>query len=381
MNPTSLSAWPDGWHILCTRPDNLGDVLMTTPAFRALKESFPTCHLTLLTSSIGAAVAQLIPDIDDIITFDVPWVKSDGQAGDPSALVAMADQLRQYHFDAAIIFTVQSQNPLPMAMLCYLAHIPRVLGYCRENPYHLLTDWVPDPEVLVATRHEVDRQLNLVNAIGATTTDNRLRLAVPSGSQEAAHQTVAKSGIDLNRPWLLLHPGVSEEKRRFPADAFAQVARQLIQDNVQVILTGSRSEWSYAELIREWVGAGAYNLAGQLALPEFCGLIDQAPLLIANNTGPVHIAAAVNTPVVVVYAKTNPQHTPWRVANRVLYMDVAAHLRSRNVLLQQFPEPAQPHATPERIVHAVKSLLNSDKNQWSVDDQVLDHTEPSTITY
>ena len=366
MNPTSLPVWPNGWRILCTRPDNLGDVLMTTPAFRALKESFPNCRLTLLTSSVGTAVARLIPDIDDIITFDVPWVKSDGQAGDPSGLVAMADQLRQHRFDAAIVFTVQSQNPLPMAMLCYLAQIPRVLGYCRENPYHLITDWIPDPEVLVATRHEVIRQLGLVNAIGATTTDDRLRLELPSGSREAARQTVAEAGIDPDRPWLLLHPGVSEEKRRYPADAVAQVARQLIrEDGVQIILTGSRSEWAYVETIRNWTGVGAYNLAGQLALPEFCGLIQQAPLLLSNNTGPVHIAAAVNTPVVVIYAKTNPQHTPWKVASRVLYMEVAEHLRSRNVLLQQFPEPAQPQATPERIVRAVRSLLDSAENKKS----------------
>ena len=357
MNKTSVETWPDGWRILCARPDNLGDVLMTTPAFRALKESFPTCQLTLLTSPAGAAVARLIPDFDEIIPFDVPWVKSDGQAPDPSCLTAMADQLRQRQFDAAIVFTVQSQNPLPMAMLCYLAGIPHVLGYCRENPYQLLTNWIPDPEVLVATRHEVTRQLDLVRAIGATTTNERLSLSLPPGTYETARQKLTRAGVELDRPWLLLHPGVSEEKRRYPAEQFAEVAQRLIlDDDVQIILTGSRSEWTYVEKLRERVGTGAYNVAGQMDLPVFCGLIAQAPLLLANNTGPVHIAAAVGTPVVVAYAKTNPQHTPWMVPNRVLYMEVAGHLRSRNVLLQQFPEPAEPKATPDRIVGAIKKL-------------------------
>lgn len=91
---------------------------MTTPAFRALKESFPACHLTLLTSSVGQSIARLIPEIDDVISFDVPWVKTDASTPDPSGLLAMANQLRQGRFDAAIVFTVQSQNPLPMAMLC-----------------------------------------------------------------------------------------------------------------------------------------------------------------------------------------------------------------------------------------------------------------------
>ncbi|MDB5243179.1 MAG: glycosyl transferase family protein, partial [Spirosoma sp.] len=68
--------WTDGWRIVCVRPDNLGDVLMTTPAFRALKETFPACHLTLVTSSAGATVAPMIPELDDTMVFDEPWVAS-----------------------------------------------------------------------------------------------------------------------------------------------------------------------------------------------------------------------------------------------------------------------------------------------------------------
>jgi len=375
MNQISFEPWPDGWRILCTRPDNLGDVLMTTPAFRALKESFPTCQLTLLTSSAGAAVARLIPEIDEIIIFDVPWVKASCQAADPSALIDMADQLRQRQFDAAIVFTVQSQNPLPMAMLCYLAGISHVLGYCRENPYQLLTNWLPDPEVLVATRHEVTRQLNLVNAIGANTMNKRLSLTLPLGVREAARQTLTGTGVDLHQPWLLLHPGVTEEKRRYPPEQFAELARRLIaNDNIQIVLTGNQSEWAYAELIREQIGTGAFNVAGQFDLPLFCALIAEAPLLVANNTGPVHIAAAVSTPVVVAYAKTNPQHTPWMVSNRVLYMEVAEPLRSRNVLLQQFPEPAEPRATPESLLEAIEKLRKETAGRWMTESQ------PATIS-
>ena len=165
--------WRDGLRILCIRLDDLGDVLMTTPAFRALKTTWPNCQLTLLTSSAGAAVADYIPEVDDIIPFDVPWVNGDAEAR--SKLIPMAAQLQAYAFDAAIIFTVQSQNPLPAALLCYLADIPRVLGHCRENPYQLLTDWVPDKEVLMATRHEVERQLDLVQTIGCQTTGGRTK--------------------------------------------------------------------------------------------------------------------------------------------------------------------------------------------------------------
>ncbi len=350
--------WNDGLRILCVRLDNFGDVLMTTPALRALKQTWANSRLTLLTSSAGAAVIPLIPEVDDVISFDVPWVSSD-KAQNPAAVLQMAETLRQRAFDAAIVFTVQSQNPLPAAMLCYLAGIPRVLGYCRENPYHLLTDWVPDAEVLVATRHEVDRQLALVATVGCQTDDSRLSVRLPDGARDWVRQRLRQAGVNPARPWLVLHPGVSEEKRRYPADCFVKAAHRLTDvHDYQIVLTGSASEWAYVDTIRQQIGPDTFNLAGTMNLPALAGLLAEAPVLIANNTGPVHLSAAVGTPVVVTYAKTNPQHTPWRVPSRVLYFDVPPALRSRNVLLQQFPEPAEPTASPDAIVQAVNELAN-----------------------
>lgn len=360
MNDTA-TYWRDGLRILCVRLDNLGDVLMTTPAFRALKATWPGCHLTLLTSSVGAAIGTFISEIDAIIRFDVPWVQ--GGSDDQEILMPMVRQLKSYSFDAAILFTVQSQNPLPAALLCYLAGIPRVLGYCRENPYQLITDWIPDPEVLMATRHEVERQLALVQTIGCQTDDQRLTLRVSSIDQSYAREILAAYGLDKSRPWLVLHPGVSEAKRRYPTEGFSRAALELMRDfDYQIVITGSSSEQALAETIRQQLNGQAINLAGQLALGQFVGLLAEAPLLIANNTGPVHIAAAIGTPVVVLYAKTNPQHTPWQVPHRVLYFDVPASLRSRNVLLQQFPEGVRSDASPEAIVQAVHALTN----EWTL---------------
>jgi len=354
--------WEACQHILCLRPDHMGDVLMTTPAFRALKESLPGRRLTLLTSSAGAGIARFIPEVDNIITFDVPWVSAEsGQ--NREAVNKLVDTLRKRRFGGAIIFNVQSQNPLPTAMVCYLAGINRVLGYCRENPYRLLSDWVPDPEVLHATRHEVVRQLELVESIGCTTHNQRLSLSVPPQAVLQALELLSAAGVQPHQPWLILHPGVSEEKRRYPAEQYVKAARRLIREQgYQVVLTGSQSERSYTDAMCRSLGKGAYNLAGQLSLDVLAGLIAQAPVLIANNTGPVHIASAVGTPVVVLYAMTNPQHTTWMVPNRVLYFDVPARLRSRNALLQRFPGPAEPKASPDAIVRAVEELVGVDSH-------------------
>ncbi len=100
----------------------MGDVLMSQPAMRALKESVQDRKITLLTSSAGASIAPFIPEVDEIIPFDVPWVKT-RETGGEQRLLALASSLRSRQFDAAVIFTVYSQNPLPAAMLCYLAGI------------------------------------------------------------------------------------------------------------------------------------------------------------------------------------------------------------------------------------------------------------------
>ena len=321
-------AWRNYKNILCIRLDNMGDVLMSQPAMRALKHSGSDRQITLLTSSTGAAIAPFIPEVGAIIPFDVPWVKTDEINGEQQ-LLALADELRSRWFDAAVIFTSYSQNPLPAAMLCYQAGIKAVLGYCRENPYRLISDWVPDREPLDYIVHEVQRQLQLVETVGAATSDTNLSLRVPDESRQTIRTRLAALGVGKDRPWLVLHAGVSEEKRRYPPDKYISACRSLIGQGYKVVLTGSSSEQGYVNNIARQLRNVAANLAGELSISELIALIAAAPVLISNNTGPVHIAAAVGTPVVVLYAKTNPQHTPWKVLNRVLYFEsLAPQIRS-----------------------------------------------------
>jgi hypothetical protein len=180
MNPDSTERWQRARRVLCVRLDQLGDVLMTTPAIRALKESGPGRRITLLTSPGGAAVARLVPEVDEVLVYASPWMKATAPREDPGPDFEMIERVRAGSFDAAAIFTVYSQNPLPAAMLCYLAGIPLRLAHCRENPYQLLTDWVGETEPESGIRHEVRRQLDLVESVGARTSDDRLSLR-PTG--------------------------------------------------------------------------------------------------------------------------------------------------------------------------------------------------------
>jgi lipopolysaccharide heptosyltransferase II len=339
----------------------MGDVLMTSPAIRALKETVKGRKITLLTSSAGSGIARFIPCIDNVITFDPPW-QGDNEAPGESMTNTLVRQLREEKFDAAVIFNVYSQNPLPAAMICYMAGIPRVAAYCRENPYRLVSDWIPDREPLYEIKHEVTRQIDLVKALGAKVKSDRLFVDVPALEIQAVQARLASLGIDPARPWLVIHPGVSEARRQYPPELFAEVAHALAEEmSCQVVLTGSASERELALQIADEAGDNVVPLAGAFSLAELIALIKLSPLVIANNTGPAHIAAAVGTPVVVLYALTNPQHAPWKVKHTVLPFDVPAGMRSRNTIIAYAYDkafnnpPSMVH--PQQVIEAARKML------------------------
>lgn len=373
-----MNNWKNCKKILCIRPDNMGDLLMTTPAIRALKQTF-NAHITVLTSGMAAGIARHIHEIDEVMVFDVPWVKSN-QSAPNDAFSAVVDDIKSRQFDAAVVFTVYSQNPLPTVMLAYLAGIPLRLAYCRENPYQLLTHWQPDKEPYEFIKHQVRRDLDLVASIGAQADNEHLSLQVPEVWPQVA-QKLKQENIDLNKPWLIMHPGVSEPKREYPHAQWAEVARIAAeQSGYQVLFTGSGSEREMAEGIRSLAGGGTFNLAGKLSLDEFICLIARAPLVVSVNTGTIHIAAATGTPTVVLYALTNPQHTPWLVPNQVLSYSVPAEARSKNEVIahvnRYFDQGPSELPCPEDIIAAMKSLLNAEQQSAILN---LPQRTPATI--
>ncbi len=362
MNTYRLNKWKKAKNILCFRPDNLGDVLMTTPALRALKDQRNDRKITLLTSKAGGIITPFVPEIDQTIIFDFPWVKTDKRQTNSKAINQLIENLRQKKFDAAIIFTVFSQNPLPSALISFLSEIPLRLAYCHENPYQLLTDWIADPEPKEFIRHEVQRQLDLVKTIGATTENIKLSLTTPQAARKTLRQKMKANGINTDKPYFILHPGASSIKRRYDPEGFIYAGKKLLNlTDHQVIITGSGEEKKITELITKKIGQNSYNLTNHLNIAEFINLIASSSLIIANNTGPVHIASALGTPIVDLYALTNPQHTPWKVASKVLYFPVKKEL-SQNLVLPIPPPNAKALDSYDDIVNAAFTLLAKKNN-------------------
>lgn len=347
--------WQDAHNILCVRLDQMGDVLMTTPALRAVRGQRART-ITLVTSSSGAVAARHIPEVSDILVYDPPWMKHSDIRTTAELDRDFITELRSRRFDAGIIFNVFTQSALPAALMLYLAEVPLRLGSCRENPYSLLTDWVQDNEPSKGIRHEAQRQIELVEAIGWKHLDERLSLSVP----QSAVQRIASltSTFHLSNRWVVVHPGASAPSRRYPPHLFTQAIALLMKEGWDVIFTGSEQEAPLIESIRSGLPRHTVSLAGALPFAELAALIQHAPLVLTNNTGPSHIAAAVGTPVVTLYALTNPQHTPWKVPSIVLSHDVPC----RNCFKSSCPEGHQ-HClsliAPHRVAQACNQLFES----------------------
>jgi ADP-heptose:LPS heptosyltransferase len=347
--------WRRARDLLCVRLDGMGDVLMTGPAIRALAECGPPGRrLAVLTSPAGADVARMLPGVTETLVYRAPWTPS-GAKEDHAADLTMVDRLARRGFDAAAIFTVNTQSALPAAMLCRLAGVRRRLAHVRENPYGVVTDWVPEPEPGAATRHEVRRQLDLVAHVGARTDRTNLSVRLTRTALERARSALAAGGVAVGGRWLVVHPGASAPSRRYTPELFARAADLLVREGRQIVLTGDESDAGVVADVRAAMVEPAVSLVGLLTVEELAAVLSWSPVLVTNNTGPAHLAAALGTPVVDLYAQTNPQHAPWAVPHRLLFEDVPC----RNCYRSECPEGHHRclrGVPPEAIVDAVHEL-------------------------
>lgn len=352
--------WRTARRILAVRLDNLGDVLVTTPAIHAIKASLPGAKLTLLTSSVGAQVAMLNPDVDDVIVYEAPWIdpwhKLSQDSQREQQMIAM---IRERPFDGAIIFTSFRQSPLPAAYLCYLADIPLRLAASIDGAGSLLTTRHKHPERMM---HEVERGLDLVGAIGFATNELDLVLQVSDTALESVFDLLSAHGIDQESPLVVLHPGCSMPARTYPWEMYAQVIDLLVEHlGATVVITGTEDERALVEQVlgrvQEDNRGATLACAGTLPFPEVCALIEAADLTITNNTGPMHISAAVRTPVVALFALTNPpeQWGPWCVPHRQLYHDVSCRICYNRVC--PYGHECLRLVTPEMVIDAATELL------------------------
>ena len=330
------------------RLDNDGDVLLAGPAVRAVAAG--ARRVTFLCSRRAKAAAELLPGIDDIITFEAPWIAADPPPFDPSEALGLVGRLSSIDLDQALILTSFHQSPLPLALLLRMARVPEIAAISVDYPGSLLDVRHRVPEEM----HEVERNLSLVATLGHTLPagdDGRLRVR--------RRPDLAPAGLPAGR-YVVVHPGASVPARAWAPEANARLVARLVGLGYRVVVTGAPSERALCAGVAS-AAPGAIDLSGATELAGLAEVLAGADAVVVGNTGPAHLAAAVGTPVVSVYAPTVPasRWRPWLVPHVLLgVQDIpCAGCRSRVC-----PIPGQPcigDVGVDEVVAAVASLTHA----------------------
>lgn len=304
--------------VLAVRLDNAGDVLLAGPAIRALAAGAE--HVTLLCGPRGRAAAELLPGVDELICWRAPWIDPEPEPVDPADVAVLVERVAAVRADAAIVFGSFHQSPLPTAVALRLAGVPWIGATSVDYPGSLLDlRHRIDDDV-----HEVERSLALVRAAG---------FELPKGDGGELRVKPVMPEDDC----VVVHPGASVPARAWAPERNAELVAALAAAGRRVVVTGGPDERALTAFV---AGDGGIDFGGATDLAGLADVIAGAGAIVVGNTGPAHLAAAVGTPVVSLYAPTVPavRWRPWKVPHELLYVDVpCAGCRARRC-----PVPGHP---------------------------------------
>ena len=327
--------------VLAARLDSLGDLLLAGPAVRAVAAS---AKVTMLVRTGLDKAAEMLPGVDDVMEFDAPWVLFDPPPVRPHVIADFVAEVEARCFDAALVLTSFHQSPLPLALLLRMAKVPWIGAICDDYPGSLLDLRHRVPDGLP----ESERNLSLASAAGFVADEKGARLAV----RRPLPDVTTWVGVE---PYVVFHPGAAVPARRPTAAHSRAIVAALMAAGYRVVITGSADEATLTSFVAD---GQALDLGGRLSLPELAAVLAGAPVVVVPNTGPAHLAAAVGTPVVSLFAPVVPaqQWAPYGVP-RVLLGDQQAacrNTRMRTCSIRDHPCLSSIH--PREVVAAVAEL-------------------------
>jgi HAD superfamily hydrolase (TIGR01662 family) len=321
--------------VLVVRSDSAGDVLLTGPAIRAVAAGAK--RVVLLCGPRGRAAAELLPGVDEIIEWRLPWIDPQPGPVDADGIAALAARLAAAGADEAVVCTSFHQSALPLALVLRTAGVARITAISDDYPGSLLD-----------VRHRVPK--GLPEAERARSVAAAAGFALPPGDDGRLRVTVHRDRGD----YVVVHPGASVEARSCPPATMRGIVEALAADGHDVLVTGGPDERGLAA----HVAGAAGRDAGPTTLAGLAGLLAGAACVVTGNTGPAHLAAAAGTPVVSLYAPTVPfgQWGPYRVPH-VRLGDAAAPCRGTRATRGPVPgHPCLSRIEPADVLSAVRLL-------------------------
>ncbi len=305
--PSPLLQKPKRGTILLIRPDHLGDVLLTTPAIRALKQSSRLPQSAQLVGLVGPWAAEALaayPEVDLVLTLPFPGFTRQPKESYLSPYVRAfqwARKVRQLRAEAAIILRPDHWWG---AMLAYLAGIPRRVGYDLPDVRPFLTHALPHQR-----DHMVIQSLRLVEWWTGPVDPKAIHFSFPVADPDRSYinTLLASSGVAAHRPVVIIHPGAGTPLKRWLPEHWALVADRLADRlDAAVVFTGSDREHSQIWQIMDKMRNRGISLAGETNVPQLAALFERAAVALGPDSGPLHLAVASGTPTVHLFGPADP---------------------------------------------------------------------------
>lgn len=292
-----------GKRFLVVRTDRIGDVLLTTPAFKALRINYPDSFISVMVAPIARDIVEGNPYIDEVIVYD----KNNKDKG-IFGFFRMVSFLRKRRFDTALVLHIKKRTNL----LCFLAGIKERVGYYNNKFGFLLNKKIPDlrPQ---GKKHEAQYCLEVLRAIGIEEGDSELFMPLKPPAEEWAEEILKKYKVERKDKLIAINPGASCPSKIWPAERFAILADKLIEKyTARICLLSGPSDLKIASEVLSKIKNPVINLSGHTTISQVASFLKRCNLFITNDSGPMHIACAVGTPVVAIFGRNESGLSPRR---------------------------------------------------------------------
>lgn len=336
-------------NILVVNVNWLGDVIFSSPVFKALKAAYPQSRISCLAAPRVREVLESIPGVDEIIVYD-----EQGAHRNPFAKLRLIRELSEKHFDAAFLL----HRSLTRALFVFLAGIPRRIGYATKGRGRFLTRAIKAPDE--RKMHRSDYYLNVVESFGVTVTDRASVLTVDIAVETQIRDLLERHGIGEKDFLVIVHPGGNWELKRWPARHFALLVEELMKDEkIKVIISGSDQDVALVETIVSGLRRKPLVLTGKINLKQLMALMKRADCVVSADSGPLHIASSVGSSVVGIFGPTRPEVTGPRGRGRCVILQCDVGCNRRPCYYLECPDNTCMQAVNvNKVIDAIRQIQN-----------------------
>jgi lipopolysaccharide heptosyltransferase II len=289
--------------ILIIRTDRIGDVILSTPVITAARSAFPDAYIAVMVSPQTKNIVTGNPFLNEVIVYDKKSIQR-------SLLktFAFSGWLKSKRFDAAIIL----HSTIRINLICYLSGIPRRVGYARGKMDFLLTDRLEYVKRF-GEKHEVEYSLDVLRSIGVKAESSDPVVRVKEDDVKEADALLSGEGLKKDARYVVINPAASCVSKIWPAEKFAGLADAIIDEyGLPVVLDTGPDHVDIGEKVMGLMKNKPVFLCGKTSLGGLAAILKRAALFISNDSGPVHLACAVNTPVIAIFSRKEKGLSPER---------------------------------------------------------------------